>query len=108
MTSNHYAPKGEKDLRMIDLRDQKYLNEVIEWCVDKYGVDSHIYLAGFSLGGNHILRYAGQAAKEKLEGCKSSHVKGIIAVSMPFDVRMTGERLKKTYMGLFDKIICWS
>lgn len=60
---NHYAPRGEENVRLMDLGHNKYLDEVIEYACKTFGHKTDIYLAGFSLGGNHVLRYAGQAAK---------------------------------------------
>jgi predicted alpha/beta-fold hydrolase len=67
---NHFAPPGEYGLRMQDLSLQKYLDEVIHYSSSRFSQDGEpcdVYLAGFSLGGNHVLRYVGQANKNKLD-----------------------------------------
>lgn len=113
---NHYASDGEIDLRLMDLGLNRYLDEVLAFTQNKFGSEGQevdIYLAGFSLGGNHILRYVGLAAKNKmLNKCEdrdhSPNVKAVISISGPFDVKKTGLALQNTYFGIFDKIIAWS
>ena len=111
---NHYAPKGQNDLRLMDLSQNEHLDEVIEYTHNRFkkeGRDCDIYLSGFSLGGNHVLRYMGKACKQKSHTECNDHshfVKGIIAISMPFDCTICTTKLKQTYMGLFDKIIAYS
>ncbi len=59
---NHFAPNDEKELRLMDMNEKKHLDEVIRYVkskFDKEGEECEIYLVGFSLGGNHSLRYAG-------------------------------------------------
>jgi predicted alpha/beta-fold hydrolase len=61
---NHYAPEGEKDMRLMDMNENRHLDEVIRFVkskFDKEGEECELYLVGFSLGANHSLRYAGSA-----------------------------------------------
>lgn len=66
---NHYAPAGCKNLRLMDMCENKHLDEVITYVkqrFDKEGKECEIYLVGFSLGGSHLLRYVGNAHKQKV------------------------------------------
>ena len=68
---NHYAPKDETELRLMDMNHNRYLDEVIEFTkskFDKEGEECEIYVVGFSLGGNHSLRYAGTSNMLKQKG----------------------------------------
>ena len=62
---------------------------------------------GFSLGGNHVLRYTGAAKKNLLmkqpeSNDQSDAVKGVVTISAPFDSLTTSIKLKKTFFGLLD------
>lgn len=66
---NHYAPPGEQGLRLMDMTKNQYINEVIEYTkkrFDQEGKECDLYLIGFSLGGNHVLRYVGESSKKKI------------------------------------------
>lgn len=84
---NHYAPEGEKDLRLMNMCKNDFLDEVISYTKNRFE-DNEIYLCGYSLGGNHILRYMGSTAFRG-EDSISKDVSGIIAVGCPFDVEQT-------------------
>jgi predicted alpha/beta-fold hydrolase len=64
---NHWGVQGEKDLRLMDMNNNKYLDEVIEFVKSNFDREEpcEIYLVGFSLGGNHSLRYIGSSSQEK-------------------------------------------
>lgn len=67
---NHQAPKGESGLRMMDMSERKHLDECIEFVKDRFDSKdgqnpSELYLMGFSLGANHVLRYMGANGKEQ-------------------------------------------
>ena len=55
---NHFAPADERELRLMNMCENKYMDEVIDFCQKKFP-DSELYLSGFSIGGNLILRYMG-------------------------------------------------
>ena len=82
----------------MDMAENKHMDEVIEYASQRFGTKEKpcdIYLSGFSLGGNHVLRYSGQAAKEATEGSTntndlSSRVKAIVTISSAFDIYTTG------------------
>jgi predicted alpha/beta-fold hydrolase len=60
---NHHVASEEMDCRLMDMSDNKHLDEVIDYVHKRYSQDGKkkcdIYLSGFSLGGNHVLRYSG-------------------------------------------------
>ena len=63
---NHYAPANTKDYRMMDMSHNCYIDEIIQYAKQRFDTkenESEIYLVGFSLGGNHSLRYMGNAIK---------------------------------------------
>jgi len=72
------------------------MDEVISYSQEKFNGgkgDCDIFLIGFSMGGNHVMRYIGAAKKNILQKeqeiastDQSHHVKGVITVSAPFDV----------------------
>ena len=120
----HFAPKGETDLRLLDMTKNQYMDEVIDFTksrFDRNGQECDIYLVGFSLGGNHALRYMGTAARDKMQnkqknddeallsGVKDGHknVKGMVAVSNPFDVMTCCTSLRDSHMGLFTYYIAY-
>ena len=103
---NHYAPRGEKDLRLMNMCEDKHLDEVISFARSRFS-DAEIYLCGFSLGGNHVLRYLGSTALKENEHV-SRHVSGAIAVSNPFDVEATALKLRTTHFGIYDRKIAHS
>ena len=66
----HFATPGETDLRIMDMSNTKYLDEVLEFTKNRFdnketGEECEIFLVGYSLGGNHSLRYMGGACKQK-------------------------------------------
>ena len=113
---NHFAPPGSKNLRLMDLCENKHVDEVIQFAkqrFDKESKECEIYLVGFSLGGNHLLRYVGNARKQKIFDIEpeqkvkdqSQYVKAVVSINPPFDVVATCIRLKKTHFGIYDKFI---
>lgn len=57
---NHIAPKdGANDMRLLDFSKPHVLKESIDHLKNKFGEDSRIIGVGFSMGGNHLLRYLG-------------------------------------------------
>lgn len=112
---NHFAPNGEKDCRLMDMAHNKHMDEVVLYARQRFGSEEKpcdIILAGFSLGGNHILRYLGRAAidRNQVELARevpdqTEFVKAAVAISMPFCIFTTSMKLKNTYFGVFDKII---
>ena len=94
---NHFHVPGEKNLRVLNFVKNQTTDEVLAYARQRYE-DCNLYLVGFSLGGNHVLTYAGKAAKLRLEGKSSSndqskHVKAIVAISNPFDVLTTALKM---------------
>ncbi len=70
-------------------------------CVIKHAVKkgfSNIVLIGFSMGGNLSLYYAGKMGEKILP-----EVKGVIAFSVPLDIRDTSETLAKPVNKIFMK-----
>ena len=68
---HHHGPPNESNCRLMNMCYNDYMDEVIAYAQKKFNnndIPCEIYLAGFSLGGNHILRYTGQATKEKEQG----------------------------------------
>jgi len=65
---------------------------------EQLGNDIDIYGVGFSLGANHILRYAGANAE-------NSGLKAVISVSNPFDCMAACVRLRYTFFGIYDRSI---
>lgn len=62
---NHFAPEGEKDLKLMDMNENRHMDEVIRFVkskFDKGDEECEIYIVGFSLGGNHTLRYIGTSS----------------------------------------------
>lgn len=109
---NHVGVKGLHDVRLMNFCKQKYLDEVIRYSTERFskevdGSNCDVFLFGYSLGGNHCLRYQGAASKNQKVGraepndC-SGMVKGIVSVSNPFDVLSTSVKLQQTYFGLLD------
>ena len=111
---NQYAPEGENEMRLMDMSHNKYFDEVIKFVkqkFDKDGEECEIYVVGFSLGGNHSLRYAGSTSKLRMDNeqsldDQSHHVKAIVAVSNPFDVCQTIIRLQTSHFGIYDAALC--
>ena len=48
---NHHPREGDTNFRMMDLSDDKYINEVLTYAKSRYG-KSDIYMLGISMGGN--------------------------------------------------------
>lgn len=96
---NHYAPAGEKNLRLINMCEDKYLDEVIQYADERFNPEE-IYLCGFSLGGNHILRYLG-SKKENV----SNKVKAALTIGTPFDCTKCATKLKNTHFGIYNMAI---
>ena len=84
----------------MNMCEDKYMDEVIDYALKRFE-NSEVYLCGFSLGGNHILRYMGSTAFKNQDHI-SKHVNGVIAVSNPFDVVATCIKLQKTHYGIYD------
>ena len=98
---NHFAYPGETDCRLLDISQNEHLSEVIDYTFARFSKNGQcdIYLAGFSVGGNYCLKYAGSEYNDK--------VKAIIAISNPYDLYTLGHKLQGG-LGIFNKIIAWS
>lgn len=90
---NHVGVQGMKGLRLMNFCKQKYMDEVLQFSDERFSNEKpcDVFLFGFSLGGNHCLRYKGAAAKNKLmdevdPNDQSNLIKGVVSVSNPFDV----------------------
>jgi hypothetical protein len=59
--------------------------------------DSPIYLVGFSLGGNVVLKTAGE-----LGSLGSKLLKGVISISPPVDLKLTGKVIGSALNGLYE------
>ena len=99
---NHFGVENEKDCRLMYFGKQKYIDEVISYSVERFSKSPDkpcdIFLFGYSLGGNHILRYQGAARKNRLMKTPavndgSSHIKGVVSISAPFDQLTTSIKL---------------
>lgn len=61
---NHIAPReGENDLRLLDFSNAKALRETVVHMKSKFGSECKILAIGFSMGGNHLIRYLGDYKK---------------------------------------------
>ena len=82
--------------------DTEGLATVLEVLGQRYG---WIGLAGFSLGGNVILKYMGERGSEL-----PSSIKAAVAFSTPCDLRTSADRLARSenafYMKRFIKLLC--
>lgn len=69
---NHYAPPGEKDLRLMDFTQNKHLDEVVKHVADKFSsaLPCELFMVGFSLGGNFALRWLGSSSKDSIESAE--------------------------------------
>ena len=115
---NHYGVHNMKNCRLMNFTKQKYIDEVIKYSADRFasqrdGTDCDVFLFGYSLGGNHCLRYAGLTGKnrqmDQVESSDCSHlVKGVVSVSNPYDVLLTTKKLKATFFGLLDKYLSYN
>ena len=54
---------------------------------------------GFSMGGNHLLKYLGQM------GAESTGIKAAMTIGNPFDVLATGLQNKYTLYGFYDSVL---
>eukprot|EP00356_Strombidium_inclinatum_P007216 CAMPEP_0170486280 /NCGR_PEP_ID=MMETSP0208-20121228/5334_1 /TAXON_ID=197538 /ORGANISM="Strombidium inclinatum, Strain S3" /LENGTH=257 /DNA_ID=CAMNT_0010760169 /DNA_START=6 /DNA_END=779 /DNA_ORIENTATION=- len=112
---HHFAPFNEKDCKLIDFIDNRHLDDVIGFIRDHFreegkdgnSRDCELFLTGFSLGGNHVLKYLGSSAKNAKPGETSpyQHLTAVAAVSAPFDVLYTGVKMKTTRMGFYNKFL---
>jgi uncharacterized alpha/beta hydrolase family protein len=58
---NHTAPRdgpGNTEMRLLDFADPNTMFETIQYLKIKYNT-SFLLGVGFSMGGNHLLRYLG-------------------------------------------------
>lgn len=65
------------------------LHEVINYISNNYSYEN-IYLSGFSLGGNIVLKYAGEQA-----GKINKKIKAVIGISVPCDLKATSYNFLK-------------
>jgi predicted alpha/beta-fold hydrolase len=105
LATTAYFTKKNYDVIVLNLRscsgetNNKYksyhtgetgdLNFIIKYVINKFNY-SEIDLLGFSLGGNVVLKYAGEQ-KENL----NSKIKKVIAISPPCDLKGASEQLGK-------------
>ena len=64
---NHFSVDGVTNCRLMNFCKQKYLDEILKYTADRFSQKSQdnlnddtkcdVFLFGYSLGGNHILRY---------------------------------------------------
>lgn len=84
---NHIAPReGEGDLRLLDFSKALALKETVMHMKGKFGPDCKILGVGFSMGGNHLIRYLG----DYKTSANSSGVYAAMTIGNPFDVLATG------------------
>lgn len=77
------------------------IRAVTQWITERHP-ESPISLMGFSLGGNIVLKMAGE------DGSKpTGNLDSVLAVSPPVDLAATAEHLKKTRNLLFDQFFVW-
>lgn len=88
---NYRGCSGEPNLktRVYTAGATDDLNEVVEF-VRERGSYANIYLVGFSLGGNLVLKYAGDQGSSI-----DASIKGITAISVPCDLRSSAIELDK-------------
>lgn len=60
---------------------------------------------GFSMGGNHLLRYLGDYRKTQRKSCG---IEAAMTIGNPFDVLATGLQAQYTLYGLYDYALCKS
>ncbi|KAF5753418.1 putative alcohol O-acetyltransferase [Helianthus annuus] len=73
------------------------ISEVVDHVSSRYP-DANLYAAGWSLGGNLIVRYLAQESA----GCRLS---GAVSLCNPFDLVAADEDLRKGFSIVYDKII---
>jgi predicted alpha/beta-fold hydrolase len=84
---NHIAPReGEGDLRLLNFSNAQALKETVMHMKAKFGSDCKILGVGFSMGGNHLIRYLGDYKTSS----DSSGVHAAMTIGNPFDVLATG------------------
>jgi len=84
---NHIAPRdGEKDLRLLNFSNSQALKETVVHIKSKFGSDCRILGIGFSMGGNHLIRYLG----DYKTSVDISGLHAAMTIGNPFDVLATG------------------
>lgn len=84
---NHIAPRdGANDLRLLDFSNAAALKEAVGHLQQKFRPECKILAVGFSMGGNHLLRYLGDY---KSSSAKSG-IHAAMTIGNPFDVLATG------------------
>ena len=84
---NHIAPReGEGDLRLLNFSNVQALKETVLHLKSKFGPNSRILGVGFSMGGNHLIRYLG----DYKTSAENSGVYAAMTIGNPFDVLATG------------------
>ncbi len=68
---------------------------VVDYLSTKFNFQN-IYLIGYSLGGNIVLKAAGES------GCHEKHIRGVCAISPSIDLRASVEALKKGINRLYE------
>lgn len=85
---NHIAPRdGASDLRLLDFSNATSLKETVLHLQQKFGQEYRILGVGFSMGGNHLLRYLGDY---KASGADKCGMHTAMTIGNPFDVLATG------------------
>jgi len=88
----------------MDFSNPRILKECIDFLKsdEMFGTECTLYGVGFSMGGNHLLRYLG-SVKEELGS--DSGLKSAITIGNPFDCLSTGLQLKYTLYGIYDSVL---
>ena len=73
------------------------IGEAVDYSLNRLGYDQLI-LTGFSLGGNLVLKYAGEHETQL-----DSRIKGIAAIANPFDLKLAALRMHQFQNKIYEK-----
>lgn len=93
----------EPDLEMIDFTRDRVFEQAVEKTKEIFGDEIDLYLLGFSLGSNHMLRHLG-THKNCNDVC---NFRAAVSVSSAFDIVATGIDLKHKMGTIYDKYILY-
>ena len=96
---NHTCPKDDQstEMRLLDFSKAETMLEAINFIKDRFSAEKMTGV-GFSMGGNHLLRYLG-SYKQVSSECG---LQCAVTIGNPFDILATGLQNKYTLYGIYD------
>ena len=92
------GPTINRNPRFYHAGDSPELRTIFKWVIDEFGTERQIFAAGYSLGGNVLIKYLGEQGGD-------TPVEAAVSISAPYDLALgsvvVGKGFNKVYQARF-------